>query len=120
MIDGTPIDESLYSLNDIVEKPAPEDAPSNVGTIGRYIFTPEIFDCIKKTGKGFGGEIQLTDAIKLLNQNQQVYAYRFTGNRYDTGDKLGYVKAIIDFALKNEKMKNQISEYLIEIFVHTK
>ncbi len=112
IISGNLIDDSLYSLEEIIEKPAISEAPSNIGTIGRYVFTPDIFDCIKKIDIGHGGEVQLTDAIRLLNKTQQVYAYRFTGNRYDTGDKLGYVKAIIDFAVKNEDMEEKIKEHI--------
>lgn len=112
IIQGKPLDESLYVLEDIVEKPAPEDAPSNIGAIGRYVFTPEILDCIKNTTTGVGDEIQLTDGIRLLKEEQQIYAYKFTGKRYDTGDKVEYVKAIIDFALANENMKEQIKEHL--------
>ncbi len=112
IIQGKPMDESLYLLEDIVEKPEPENAPSNIGAIGRYVFTPEILDCIKKTTTGIGGEIQLTDGIRLLKEEQQIYAYKFTGERYDTGDKVEYVKAIIDFALANEDMKGQIKDHL--------
>ena len=115
IIKGTPLDDSLYVLEDIVEKPRPEDAPSNIGAIGRYVFTPEILDCIKETATGFGNEIQLTDGIRLLNDQQKIYAYKFTGKRYDTGDKTEYVKAIIDFALNNEDMKEHIMKHLAGI-----
>ncbi len=115
IIKGTPLDDTLYVLEDIVEKPRPEDAPSNIGAIGRYVFTPEILDCIKETATGFGNEIQLTDGIRLLNDQQKIYAYKFTGKRYDTGDKTEYVKAIIDFALNNEDMKEQIMKHLVGI-----
>lgn len=112
IIKGQPLEDSLYVLDDIVEKPSPEEAPSNIGAIGRYVFTPEILDCIKQTDKGVGGEIQLTDGIRLLNEKQKVYAYKFTGKRYDTGDKVEYVKAVIDFALNKEEMKEQIKEHI--------
>jgi UTP--glucose-1-phosphate uridylyltransferase len=112
IIQGKALDESLYLLEDIIEKPAPENAPSNIGAIGRYVFTPEILDCIKKTNAGVGGEIQLTDGIRLLKEEQQIYAYKFTGKRYDTGDKVEYVKAIIDFALANKDIQEQIREHL--------
>jgi UTP--glucose-1-phosphate uridylyltransferase len=112
IIKGQPLDESLYILEDIIEKPAPEEAPSNIGAIGRYVFTPEILDCIKQTDIGVGNEIQLTDGIRLLNEEQKVYAYKFTGKRYDTGDKVEYVKAVIDFALDKEDMREQIKEYI--------
>ncbi|MEZ5336460.1 MAG: UTP--glucose-1-phosphate uridylyltransferase GalU [Methanolobus sp.] len=115
IIKGQALNDSLYALEDIVEKPAPQDAPSNVGAIGRYVFTPEILDCIEQTAIGVGNEIQLTDAIRLLNEQQKVYAYKFTGKRYDTGDKVEYVKAIIDFALCNDEMKDQIKEHITGI-----
>jgi UTP--glucose-1-phosphate uridylyltransferase len=115
IIKGKPIDDSLYVLEDIVEKPSPEEAPSNIGAIGRYVFTPEIFDCIKDAGKGVGSEIQLTDGIRLLNKSQMIYACRFKGKRFDTGDRLGYIKAIVEFSLKNESLKEDVFEYLKEI-----
>ena len=115
IINGKTLDDSLYILEDIVEKPSPEAAPSNIGAIGRYVFTPEIFDCIRNAGTGFGSEIQLTDGIRLLSKSQMVYACKFKGKRFDTGDRLGYVKAIVDFALKNESLKEDIIEYLGEI-----
>lgn len=115
IIKGKPLDDSLYVLEDIVEKPSPEVAPSRIGAIGRYVFTPEIFDCIKEAGAGVGSEIQLTDGIKLLNRSQMIYACKFKGKRFDTGDRLGYVKAIVDFALQNESLKDDVFEYLQEI-----
>jgi UTP--glucose-1-phosphate uridylyltransferase len=115
IIKGKPLNDSLYVLEDIVEKPSPEKAPSNIGAIGRYVFTPEIFDCIKKAGKGVGNEIQLTDGIRILNRSQTIYACRFKGKRFDTGDRLGYVKSIIDFALENQNLKEDVLEYIREI-----
>jgi UTP--glucose-1-phosphate uridylyltransferase len=120
IIKGKLLDDSLYVLEDIVEKPSPESAPSNIGAIGRYVFTPEIFDCIRNAGTGVGSEIQLTDGIRLLNKSQMIYACKFKGKRYDTGDRLGYVKAIVDFALKNENLKEDIIEYLKEILTAEK
>ncbi len=120
IIKGKPLDDSLYVLEDIVEKPAPEDAPSNIGAIGRYVFTPEIFDCIKHAGTGVGSEIQLTDGIRLLNKSQMIYACRFKGKRFDTGDRLGYVKSIVDFALQNENLRDDVLEYLREILAVNK
>ena len=94
-----------------------EEAPSNIGTVGRYILTPEIFDCIKKTPPGKGNEIQLTDAIRLLiaKDKKEVYAYKFRGKRYDAGDKLGYVKAIVDFALERADLRGDIRRFLEEL-----
>lgn len=112
IIKGHPIGPSLYQIEDLVEKPRLEDAPSRIGAMGRYIFTPEIFECLKSVQPGVGGEIQLTDAIKILCQRQSVYAFQFSGKRYDTGDRLGYVEAIIDFALSHEEIGEQVMEYL--------
>ena len=108
------LDNSVYRIEDIIEKPSLEEAPSNIGTVGRYILTPEIFDCIKETPLGKGNEIQLTDAIRLLikKEKKEVYAYKFRGKRYDAGDKLGYVKAIIDSALGRKDLKGEIEMYL--------
>lgn len=114
IIKGKLLTDSLYTLDDIVEKPSPDTAPSNMGAVGRYVFTPEIFDCIRNAGKGVGSEIQLTDGIRLLNKSQMIYACKFKGKRYDTGDRLGYVKAIVDFALKNENLKEDVIEYMRE------
>ena len=112
IIDGNKVDDSLYCPDNIVEKPSAGMAPSNIGSIGRYVFTPDIFECIKRTGKGVGGEIQLTDAIRLLTELQKVYAYPFEGKRYDTGDKIGYMKTIIDFALRDEEIGEPVLDYL--------
>ena len=117
IIKGTEIDldKSVYRIEDIIEKPSLEEAPSNIGTVGRYILTPEIFPCIKETPLGKGNEIQLTDAIKKLIEKEDVYAYAFRGKRYDAGDKLGYVKAIIDSALESEDLREEIGRHLWEI-----
>ena len=113
------LDKSVYRIEDIIEKPSLDEAPSNIGTVGRYILTPEIFDYIKKTLPGRGNEIQLTDAIrnlslkkKALPKKGDAYAYKFKGKRYDAGDKPGYVKAIIDSALEREDLKDEVMRYL--------
>jgi UTP--glucose-1-phosphate uridylyltransferase len=108
MIKGREIEELIYRIEEIIEKPGVEEAPSNIGTVGRYVFTPAIFDCIKETKPGSGNEIQLTDAIKLMMEKEEVFAFAFKGKRYDAGDKTGYVKAIIDFALEKEDLKEEI------------
>ena len=105
-------DTELYLIDHIVEKPKPEVAPSTLAAIGRYVFTPEIFDSIKKTKPGVNNELQIADSINLLCQSQKVYACTFKGKRYDIGDKLGYVQAIIDFALQNDELKADVSAYL--------
>ena len=111
------LDKSVYRIEDIIEKPSLEEAPSNIGTVGRYILTPEIFPCIKEIPPGKGNEIQLTDAIRMLirKEKKEVYAYKFKGKRYDAGDKLGYVKAIIDFSLEREDLRGEIERYLRKI-----
>lgn len=112
IIRGRLLDPSLYRVEDIVEKPGPDEAPSRIGAIGRYILTPDIFECLREVKPGFGGEIQLTDAIKDLSRRRPVYASFFNGKRYDTGDRLGYVQAVIDFALNHEEIGEQVMEYL--------
>ncbi len=105
-------------LEDSVEKPRVEEAPSNIGAIGRYIFTPEIFECLKHTTPGVGGEIQLTDGIRILLQFQEIYAHLFQGKRYDTGDKAGYIKAIIDFALGNHETRDGVLRHIQSFGLH--
>ncbi len=107
-----PVDESLSKVSAIVEKPAPAEAPSNLGVVGRYILTPRIFDLLETTERGSGGEIQLTDAIASLLNEEAVYAYRFRGKRYDCGSKLGYLEATVEYALKHPELSGAFSEYL--------
>lgn len=103
---------NLYQVECIVEKPNIADAPSTLASIGRYVFTPEIFDAMKNTNPGVNNELQIADSINLLCALQKVYAYPFKGTRYDIGDKLGYIQAIIDFALKNAELKSDVTAYL--------
>ena len=103
---------NLYKINSIVEKPQPIDAPSTLGVIGRYIFNPEIFDCLEKIKPGKGGEIQLTDAIQMLLGQQAIFAYLFEGKRYDCGDKLGFIKANIEFSKKHPEIGKEFTEFL--------
>lgn len=105
----------LYSVNTFVEKPAPEDAPSDLAIIGRYLLTPEIFEILEKQTPGAGGEIQLTDAIDTLNKTQRVFAREFKGNRYDVGDKFGFMKTSIDYALQHPQVKEDLKDYIIEL-----
>ncbi len=104
--------ENLFLVKNLIEKPEKEKAPSNLAVIGRYVLTPEIFDCIKEVKPGYNGEIQLTDALKLLLERQEIYAKKIEGRRYDIGDKLSYVQAIIDFSLEREDLKSEIGRYL--------
>ncbi|MGD7037367.1 UTP--glucose-1-phosphate uridylyltransferase GalU [Methylotuvimicrobium buryatense] len=107
-----PVSEKLSDVKLIVEKPKPEQAPSNLAVVGRYILTPAIFEKIKRTKKGAGGEIQLTDAIAALMDDEQVLAYEFEGQRYDCGSKLGFLIATVEHGLLHEELKNDFAEYL--------
>ncbi len=106
------IEEAIYLIEELVEKPDPSKAPSDLAIIGRYIITPEIFEILEKTEPGKGGEIQLTDALAKLNKRQAVYGCRFSGRRYDVGDRLGYLKAIVEMALERNDLKDGFKEYL--------
>ncbi|MBI5253767.1 MAG: UTP--glucose-1-phosphate uridylyltransferase GalU [Euryarchaeota archaeon] len=105
----------VYKIEDLVEKPRPKEAPSDLGIIGRYILTPEIFECIEKVKPGVGGEIQLTDALRILKEKQEIYAYEFKGKRYDIGNKLDWLKSSIEIALNNEEIGNELRAYLRKI-----
>ena len=102
----------LHKIEDLVEKPPIAEAPSNLAVMGRYVISPSIFSMLEKTGEGAGGEIQLTDALRLLLTSEQIYGYEFEGKRYDTGDKLGFLKATVDFALARDDLKEGFAEYL--------
>jgi len=104
--------ERAYKINRMVEKPAPDTSDSDMAIIGRYLLMPEIFDILGKTTPGHGGEIQLTDALQALANKRGMYAYEFEGKRYDAGDKLGYLKAIVDFALENAELNGQFLAHL--------
>lgn len=102
----------VYKIKDMVEKPPANEAPSNLAIIGRYILMPEIFDLIEKTGRGAGGEIQITDAMRALLKRQAFYGYIFEGKRYDAGDKLGFLIATVEFGLKHQELGSAFKEYL--------
>jgi len=117
VVDAEPIEfngtrDRVYRIRDMVEKPKAGDAPSNLAIIGRYVLTPEIFHSIENVGAGSGGEIQLTDALKHLLRSRPIYAYRFEGTRYDAGDKLGFLKATVELALKRKDLGGPFREYL--------
>ena len=105
----------LVKLSDMIERPPINEAPSDLAVLGRYVLTPKIFELLETQSKGTGNEIQLTDAIKRLMDIQAVYAYDFEGIRYDVGDKFGFIKATIDFALNREDLREQVQEYLREL-----
>ncbi len=104
--------EHLYEVNRFVEKPEKGTAPSNLAIMGRYVLSPRIFDYLETQTEGSGGEIQLTDAIERLNKDDKVYAYDFEGQRYDVGEKIGFVKTTIEYALKDQEMRDEIIRYL--------
>jgi UTP--glucose-1-phosphate uridylyltransferase len=106
------VSEGLSRISEIVEKPKPEDAPSNLAVVGRYILTARIFDLLQTTARGAGGEIQLTDAIAELLKEEQVLAYEFEGIRYDCGSKLGYLMASVEYGLRHPELKEEFGEYL--------
>ncbi len=114
IIRGTPLPGSdrLYEVRGMVEKPAAGDAPSNLAIIGRYILTPSIFEALEATGEGSGGEIQLTDALRSLTATERVLAYKFDGRRYDAGEKLGFLKATVEFALRDQELGPAFRSYL--------
>jgi len=115
VIGGKKVSEKLYKISEMVEKPAPENAPSNFAIMGRYIINPEIFGCIERTKPGKNNEVQLTDALAMLLENQDIYGYEFTGQRYDVGNKLGFLKATVEFALRQEEVKDDFLGYLKDL-----
>jgi len=116
VLDVTPVpgrfQGRLYEIRNMVEKPRLEDAPSNLAIIGRYILTPAVFETLSQTKAGTGGELQLTDGMRLLLKKEKMYAYVYEGKRHDTGDKLGFLKATIEFALKRSDLGGPLREYL--------
>ncbi|SFL16120.1 UTP--glucose-1-phosphate uridylyltransferase [Paenibacillus sp. 1_12] len=115
IVDGKAMDERIYNVSNLVEKPKQENAPSNLAIMGRYILTPRIFEILGKQEPGAGNEIQLTDAIARLNQHEAVYAYEFEGVRYDVGDKMGFIQTTIEFALQREDLRYNLLEYLAKV-----
>lgn len=112
VVDGKMIEDNIYTVNDLVEKPSIEDAPSNVAILGRYVINPEIFDILEHVKPGKGGEIQLTDGLKELAKREAMCAYIFEGKRYDVGNKLGFLEATVEFALRRDDLRDDFIEYL--------
>jgi UTP--glucose-1-phosphate uridylyltransferase len=112
IVDAVPMGVDIEEVRGIVEKPKPEEAPSTLAVIGRYILTPHIFEHLEKVQRGAGGEIQLTDGIAALMQEEQMLAYRFRGTRYDCGSKLGYLQATVALGLKHPELRDEFAEYL--------
>jgi UTP--glucose-1-phosphate uridylyltransferase len=115
MIDSNNFDSDLVKLSNIIEKPDPEFAPSNLGVVGRYVFSNTLMSFLEKTSFGAGNEIQLTDGIKLMLKQEEVFAYTFKGKRYDCGSKLGYLMANIDYGIKNTEFGKELKAYIREI-----
>ena len=112
ILDVKHIEDRVYKVKDMVEKPSIEEAPSNIAILGRYIITPEIFNILENQAPGKGGEIQLTDALQTLATKEAIYAYNFEGRRYDVGDKLGFLEATVDFALKRPELRDDFIGFL--------
>jgi UTP--glucose-1-phosphate uridylyltransferase len=119
VVDAKPVEGRfggrLFEVKNLVEKPKQEDAPSNLAVIGRYILTPHIFETLEHTPLGAGGELQLTDGLRLLLKKEKLYGFRFEGKRHDTGDKLGFLKATVDFALKRKDLGGDLKRWLREL-----
>jgi UTP--glucose-1-phosphate uridylyltransferase len=113
------VEDHLSRVVDIVEKPPPEEAPSNLAVIGRYILTPEVFDALRETPPDTNGEVQLTDAIRLLAREQAVYAFTYEGPRYDIGKKLDYLRATVELAAEREDLGKEFRQFLAD-FVQRK
>lgn len=112
IVGGLHIEDRVYKVKELVEKPSVEEAPSNVAILGRYIITPKIFEILENTAPGKGNEIQLTDALLKLIEHEAMYAYNFEGRRYDVGDKLGFLEATVEYALRKEELRDGFIEYL--------
>ena len=112
IVDCKKVDDRVYKVNDLVEKPSIDDAPSDIAILGRYIITPEIFSYLENQDAGSGGEIQLTDSLRRLSKEQAMYCYDFRGHRYDVGTKIGFLQANIEFALRNPEVSEEMREYI--------
>jgi UTP--glucose-1-phosphate uridylyltransferase len=112
IVEGNTVSDRIYKVNGLVEKPSIDEAPSNVAILGRYIITPGIFDVLAETKPGKGGEIQLTDALKVLAMREKMYAYDFIGKRYDVGNRMGFLEATVETALRREDLREEFLKYL--------
>ncbi len=115
IVSGEQVADRMWRVRDMVEKPKREEAPTNVAVLGRYIITPEIFTHLENTKPGAGGEIQLTDALKTLAKEQEMYAYDFIGRRYDVGNKMGFLEATVEYALRRDDLSEEFMKYLKEV-----
>jgi UTP--glucose-1-phosphate uridylyltransferase len=112
VIDGRPVGDHVYAASDWIEKPSPEEAPSNLAIAGRYVFTPEIFDYLDQIMPGKNGELQLTDAMRLMVKKQQMYGLAFKGKRYDIGNKLGFLKTNLIYGLEDPEIGEELRQWL--------
>jgi UTP--glucose-1-phosphate uridylyltransferase len=117
MVAGHKVADRVSMVDEIIEKPQPAEAPSDQAVVGRYILTPAIFDILKTTGRGAGGEIQLTDGIAELRKTEEIFAYSFEGKRYDCGSKVGYLEATVELALQHEELADEFKQFLRELDV---
>ncbi len=115
VIQGKQIDDRTYIIEDLIEKPTPEEAPSTLAIGGRYVLTPSIFEFIERTPKGKGGEIQITDALRMLCKQERLYAYRFDGKRHDIGNRLDYMKSSVEFAIRRKDIGEEFREFILEL-----
>jgi UTP--glucose-1-phosphate uridylyltransferase len=115
IISGKQIGENLYEISDMVEKPSRDEAPSNLAIIGRYVLTPDLFDALHEVTPDRKGEIQLTNGLRILLKQRPIYGYKFRGTRYDAGNKLGFLKATVEFALKREDLGEAFRKYLLSL-----
>ncbi len=115
IVDVKHIEDRVYKVRDMIEKPSTEEAPSNIAILGRYIITPRIFHYLERQEEGTGGEIQLTDSLKRLSQEEAMYAYDFVGKRYDVGNKMGFLQATVEFALDRPDLRDEFRQYLCEL-----
>jgi UTP--glucose-1-phosphate uridylyltransferase len=115
IIEGNEVGNGLYQITEMIEKPSKEEAPTNLAIIGRYVLTPDLFDVLAKVGKDSKGEIQLTNGLKLLLKQRPIFGYKFRGTRYDAGNKLGFLKATVEFALKRKDLGESFRQYLLSL-----
>jgi UTP--glucose-1-phosphate uridylyltransferase len=115
IIAGKEISEGLYEITDMIEKPPKDKAPTNLAIIGRYVLTPDLFDALKNVQKDTKGEIQITNGMKLLLKQRPIFGYKFRGTRYDAGNKLGFLKATVEFALKRKDLGEAFRQYLLSL-----
>lgn len=118
IVAGKQVDDRVYKVTEMIEKPEPDEAPSNIAILGRYILSPSVFSYLEKIPPGKGGEIQLTDAIREMMRHEAIYAYDFIGKRYDVGNKMGFLQATVEFALERDDLKDEFRAWLEDLLKH--